>query len=88
VSDLAKDLLHHLLDVNIKTRFSVTEALNHGWFELCKKFVEENDYEKDVLDEECLENLRNFKKTSKLRSVALNILVKMLPTSEIETLKS
>jgi len=43
--------------------------------------------EHDPNDEDVIENLKNFKKTSKLRSVALNILVKMLPPSEVETLK-
>lgn len=47
----------------------------------------ENNDEHDPNDEDVIVNLKNFKKTSKLRSVALNILVKMLPPSEVETLK-
>ena len=49
--------------------------------------MEDNDYDRDVLDDECIENLKTFKKTSKLKSVALNILVKMLPPSEVDTLR-
>lgn len=40
-----------------------------------------------MLADECIDNLKVFKKTSKLKSVALNILVKMLPAKEIDTLR-
>lgn len=36
VSDLAKDLLSHLLDLSIKTRYDALRALKHAWFRQCE----------------------------------------------------
>jgi len=77
----------HLIELHAGKRYDALQAMNHPWFAICWKYVEENDEEKDKNDENVIENLKIFKKTSKLKSVALNILVKMLPPSEIDTLK-
>ena len=85
VTDPAKDLLSHLLDKNYKTRYSATEALNHNWFEYCKEI--KGDEAIDPLDEDILKGLTQYKGSSKLKRAALNILVKMIPTKELEKLR-
>ena len=70
-----------LLEKNISKRLTAEQALDHPWFKGCKDFKDDSD--KDPLDEAMLENLQQFKNSSKLRKAALQILVKMLPTSEI-----
>lgn len=42
LSTSAKDLLHNLLDVNPKTRFTAEQALNHSW--ISGKSVQANNY--------------------------------------------
>ena len=42
LSASAKDLLHNLLDVNPKTRFTAEQALNHPW--VSGKTVQANNY--------------------------------------------
>jgi calcium-dependent protein kinase len=84
VSEQGKDLLSHLLIKDYK-RYTAEETLKHEWFSNCKSF--KDDADKDPLDPNMLQNLTVYKGSSKLKQAALNLLVKMLPTKEIDTLK-
>ncbi len=56
VSDDAKDLVTHLLETNLKKRYSAKEALAHPWF---KKVIEKEVVERPLITS-TLTNLKNF----------------------------
>lgn len=85
VSEDGKDLLSKLLTKDYKKRISASDALNHPWFKNCEEF--KGDEDKDPLDEQMLDNLVEYKGSTKLKRAAINLLVKMLPTKEVEGLK-
>lgn len=68
-----------------KKRLTGTEALQHDYF---KKFAEnaEVNEEEDVLDLEVVERLKEFKGGSTLKKAALNIMVKLSHSKELDHL--
>lgn len=65
------DLIKHMLDVNPKTRYSISECLDHAWFKVVKEI--KNDEQKDPLDNNVLRNLKDFRSGSALRRKAMNV---------------
>jgi len=86
VSDECKDLISHLLLVDPKARYDGTQSLHHKWF---KKFLQDVRFgsEEDKLDGSIIKSLKSYKGGSKLKKAAMNLLVKMLNTKEIESLR-
>lgn len=78
-----KDLLRKMIVVDKSKRISGEQALKHPWFEKCLKKKEQAM----PLDESVLRKLREFKGSSMLKRAALNLLVKMLSSSDVERLR-
>ena len=73
-SEEVQDLVHKLLNVNIKKRLSAHEALGHPWF---KKFNGKSLYS-NISDEEIkvyLQRLRHFQINSKFQQMVLAFIV-------------
>ena len=73
-SEEVQDLVHKLLNVNIKKRLSAHEALGHPWF---KKFNGKSLYS-NITDEEIkvyLQRLRHFQINSKFQQMVLAFIV-------------
>jgi hypothetical protein len=73
-----------MIVVNPKNRLTGEEVLKHPWFEKCIKRKEGTI---DLIDEGVLKRLRQFRGTSTLKRAALNVFVKMLSPSDIESLR-
>jgi len=76
-------LILKLLVVDPKKRASGAEVLKHDWF---KKYLKESTTD-HKLSPEVIASLRSFKGESKLKKAAMNVLVKMLDSKEISTLR-
>jgi len=61
------------------------KALDHPWFDVHRKIVKGS--EKDKLDPQIIESMRQFKGISKLKKEAMNVLVKMLDEKDLEHLR-
>jgi len=85
VSDEAKDLINHMLEVDTKKRYSAEKCLKHKWFKIAKEL--KDDGSKDALDADMLENLMKFKGTSTLKKAAMNLFVKISNAKEFESLR-
>jgi len=85
VSDEGKDLIKCLLCVDPQRRFTAAKALDHPWFDVHRKIVKGS--EKDKLDPQIIESMRQFKGISKLKKEAMNVLVKMLDEKDLEHLR-
>ncbi len=83
LSSECKDLLKRMIVVDKTKRISGEDALKHAWFEKCLKKKDQSI----PIDESVLSKLRQFKGSSLLKRAALNLLVKMLSPSEVETLR-
>ena len=85
VSAECKDLIDKLLVVDPGQRLCGIEALKHPWF---SKFAEnaEVEEEEDLLCCEVIERLQEFKGGSTLKKAALNMLVKMSHSKELDHL--
>jgi len=79
-----KDLIRKMIVLNTKSRLTGEQALKHPWFEKCLKRKEGTT---DLIDEGVLQRLRRFRGTSTLKRAALNVFVKMLSPSDIESLR-
>lgn len=73
-----------MLTVDRNKRISGDQALRHSWFEKC---IIKKEGQSNILDVEVMQKLRVFKGSSTLKKAALNVLVKMLNTREIEELR-
>ena len=74
LSEEAKDLLKHLLDLNTKTRVTAQKALTHKWFKVNKIKEKFNNIGADKL-KQSIENIKKFKSENKLQQAALAFLV-------------
>ena len=72
-----------MIVVDRSKRISGEDALKHPWFERCLKKKDQTL----PIDESVLKKLREFKGSSILKRAALNLLVKMLSSSDVETLR-
>lgn len=81
VSKESMDLIEHMLHKDHKKRYSAQQAMQHPWFKLEQKEIN------NTLDINILKNLQAFKGQSKLKKAAMNLLVKMADTKAIENLK-
>lgn len=75
VSDLAKDLIKKMIDVNQNTRLSAAQAYNHPWFTASNP----PDIKSNLLEVACT-NLRNFHETSKLQRAVIRFIASQLLT--------
>ena len=80
-------MIKQLLVVDSKKRLSAQEALKHPWFDKFEHHVKKGS-EEDKLDPALFENLKNYKGVSTLKKAALNLLVKMVDSKEIEKLRA
>ena len=73
-SEEVQDLVHKLLEINIKKRLSAHEALQHPWF---YKFKGKSLYSNISIDEikQYLDRLRNFQINSKFEQMVLAFIV-------------
>jgi calcium-dependent protein kinase len=76
-----KDLIDNLLKKKETDRFNVDEALDHDWF---KQF---NLIESILLDDEILNNLREFTKMNLLQKEILFYIAKISKDEELNKLK-
>lgn len=83
LSSECKDLIKRMIVVDKSKRISGDDALKHPWFERCLKKRDQPI----LIDESVLKKLREFKGSSMLKRAALNLLVKMLSSSDVETLR-
>lgn len=86
VSPECKDLIKKLLVVDVKKRFDGIQALKHDWF---KMFADGKLINKDVgrLDVDVINRLKSFKGESLFKRAAMNMLVKMATSKEVEELR-
>lgn len=84
VSDEAKDLIKHMLEINTKKRYSASKCLDHKWFSVAEDLKGD---EADPLDINLLNNLKEYKSESMLKKAALSVLVKTLNAKQIGKLK-
>lgn len=82
VSNEVKDLIKQMLTKDPKKRPSAADCLGHKWFQLDE--VPSKDLK---INRKILENLASFKGKSKLKKAAMNMLIKMADTREIENLR-
>ena len=85
VSEEGKDLIRQMLIVDPKKRIQAETALKHPWFVRWKQI--ERGGPEDILDPEILQRLKDYRSVSALKRAAMNILVKMADTKEIEKLR-
>ena len=69
-----KDLISQLLERDIKKRIRADGALKHRWFEIFKSKEIRVDVEPAVI-ENCIKNLKKYKKASDIQEIALAYLV-------------
>lgn len=82
VSSEAQRLILSCLNKNKDKRITATKALKSGWFTLMEKD------ETNLLSDEVLESLRNYKGSSILKNEAMSVLVKMVQEEEIKDLSN
>ena len=80
-SEEVRDLLNHLLEVDVNKRFSAREALNHRWFRHFNGRALFNNFSLENL-KIILDNLFNFKNYNKIQELVLAFLVHNSPTTE------
>lgn len=85
MSEEGKDLIKKMLVVDPETRINGIEALHHPWFKKHENM--EKDCEDDKLDPDVIDSLLHYRGVSSLKKAALNMLVKMLDTRELENLR-
>jgi len=85
VSPEAIELIKNMLEVNTKKRFNAEQCLKHSWFKVAKNMKE--DEELDPLDPDILENLTNFKGSSRFKKAAMNLFVKTSNAKEFDQLR-
>ncbi len=61
--------------------------MQHPWFDFCLKHNMDGAATQTLLDPDVIKKLKEFKGSSTLKKAALNVLVKMLNTKEVETLR-
>jgi calcium-dependent protein kinase len=83
VSSNAKDFIKQCMNKNPFGRLSTTKAIEHPWFVSLHEIV----HSSDNLDEEILNNLRNFSSPLKFKKMVLKFLVNQLSEKEIKKLK-
>lgn len=74
VSSEAKDLIKHMLDMNMLSRISAQKALGHKWFKKFKMRERFTNIGAEKL-KKSVENIKNFKSENKLQQAALAFLV-------------
>lgn len=85
VSEEGKALIRKMLVVDPKQRITPDKALKDVWFTKFRNI--ERGSEEDKLDPEILKRLKEYKGVSTLKKMAMNILVKMADSKDIEHLR-
>lgn len=81
ISPQCIELIKGLICKDAATRLG-DECIDHPWF---TKFMNRSyDSEEDVIDEQVLVRLTSYKKTSQLKKIALNLLVRFLNPKDLE----
>ena len=84
VSKECKDLIGKLLVVSTKKRFDGKQALNHPWFEMHRQGKLSNEAN---LDNNVIARLKSYKGESLFKRAAMNMLVKMASSKEVDDLR-
>jgi calcium-dependent protein kinase len=74
ISNEAKDLIRHMLDMNPISRISAQKALSHKWFKKFKMREKVTNVHYEKL-KQSIENIKKFKADNKLQQAALAFLV-------------
>src|SRR3569833_1330634 len=77
ISEEAKDLIKKMLTLDINTRITAEEALNHVWIQ--HKVSVSND---PLLTMSALSNLKNFRAEQKMQQAAITFIVSQLASKE------
>jgi calcium-dependent protein kinase len=86
VSKQAKELISKCLVINPKKRITAAHALKHHWFKHINDQITLNKSMSNV-DQDIIENLRNFKPATKLKKEVLKVLVNHMNEKEVKTLR-
>ena len=86
VSPEGIDLIKKMLNINTKKRYNAEMCLNHEWFEVVDR-LKNSDTANDALDPALIQNLIEFKGTSRLKKAAMNLFVKTLNINKFEQLR-
>lgn len=70
-----------MLIKNKNRRITLSEALNHKWFDSEIKKIDSID---TMLSEDLVNNMRLYRKNTKLKKISMNVFFKMLPSHEKE----
>ncbi len=79
LSSSALDLIRKLLTMDVKSRISAEEALNHPWFKENKSQELYNRINNESTIKTLIENLKNYRRTSVIQETALAYLVHHFP---------
>ena len=79
LSSSALDLIRKLLTMDVKSRISAEEALNHPWFKENKSQELYNGINNESTIKTLIENLKNYRRTSVIQETALAYLVHHFP---------
>lgn len=89
ISAQAKDLISKMLEVDIKKRVSIKEAMLHPWFEIRSKSAYQSQAATPADLRNCLQNMRNFcvkcaitQSLKKIQEGVLMYIVNFLTSSE------
>ena len=79
LSQSALDLIRKLLTMDVKSRISAEQALNHPWFKENKSQELYNKINNESTIKTLIENLKNYRRTSVIQETALAYLVHHFP---------
>ena len=79
LSSSALDLIRKLLTMDVKSRISAEQALNHPWFKENKSQELYNKINNESTIKTLIENLKNYRRTSVIQETALAYLVHHFP---------
>lgn len=87
VTEECKDILSKMICVDPNKRVTALQAIQHDW--ISKADEQENNLtaeDQAKLDNEIVQNLKKYRGESTLKKAAMNVLVKHLSSSEVESL--
>mgnify|MGYP002632395295 CR=1 FL=1 len=93
-SDNVKDIINKMIVVDTDKRITALDAMNHPWILEASAIIrketmkETTDEESSAFNKEVVENLRKYRGQSILKRAAMNVLVKHIDSSQIQSLKN
>ena len=87
VSEECKDLIKKIFVLDVDQRCSAMTALQHPWFSKMESTNEGDLPEGNIISDEVIQNLRNFRGVSVFKKAAMNLIVKQASEADVEDLK-